>query len=120
MVRIDQYSGAPYMTWSIPKHLFCSHFLVCSKNHIFIVGIGPIRDKELKFTPIILIWSYVRFILYNSTIRYICDTQNLNIICIISYLNIFPFSRELFPLQHICYYFIHLTPYYCTLTLSIL
>ena len=24
-----------------------SHFLVCSKKHLYIVGIGPIRNKEL-------------------------------------------------------------------------
>ena len=26
---------------------FCSHSLVCSKNSLLIVGLGPILDKEL-------------------------------------------------------------------------
>ena len=34
-------------TWSSPRYPHCSNFLVCIKNHLFIVGIGPIRDKEL-------------------------------------------------------------------------
>ena len=42
------------------------------------------------------IWSYVRFMLVNSSIRYICDTQHLNIICIISYFNIFHFFNHYF------------------------
>ena len=35
-------------TWSSPKFPLCSHSLVCIENHLFIVGIGPILDKELK------------------------------------------------------------------------
>ena len=37
------------LTWSIPRHPLRSHSMVCSKNHLFIVGIGPICDKELEF-----------------------------------------------------------------------
>ena len=43
---------------------------------------------------IILIRSYMSFILGNSTIRYICYTQHLNIMCIIFYFNIFPFFKH--------------------------
>ena len=43
----------------------------------------------------------------------------MNIICLISYFDIFPFSKALFPLQHICYYFDEPTPYPWTLTFSI-
>ena len=34
-------------TWSSPRYPHCSNFLVCIKNHLFIVGIGPIRDKDV-------------------------------------------------------------------------
>ena len=54
-----------------------------------------------------LIWSYVSFVLGDSTIRYIYDTHNFNIICIISHSDIFPFLSSL-SLQHICYYLISL------------
>ena len=37
------------MTWYSPRRPLRSHSLVCSKNHLFIVGIGLIRDKELQF-----------------------------------------------------------------------
>ena len=36
-------------TDSIPKCPLRSHSLVCIENHLFIVGIGPILNKELKF-----------------------------------------------------------------------
>ena len=36
-----------HMTWSSPRRPLCSHSMVCSENHLFIVRIGPIRDKEL-------------------------------------------------------------------------
>ena len=55
----------------------------------------------------------------NSNIIYICDTQNLNIICLISYFDILPFFRELFPLQHICYYLNKPKPYRWNITLYI-
>ena len=35
------------MTCSFPRRDVCSHSLVCSKNSLLIVGIGPIHDKEL-------------------------------------------------------------------------
>ena len=42
------FSGATLsMTCSSPRRPLRSHSLVCSENHLFIVGIGPIRDKEL-------------------------------------------------------------------------
>ena len=73
------------MTSSRPRRPLGSHSLVCSKNHLFFVGI--------KFS-IRSIRSYVCFMLDNSTIRYICDTYNLNIICILSYFNIFSFLKH--------------------------
>ena len=36
-----------HMTCSSPRHPLSYNSLVCSKNYLFIVGIGPIRDKEL-------------------------------------------------------------------------
>ena len=33
------------MTWSIPRCPLRSHYLVCIKNQLFIVGIGPILNK---------------------------------------------------------------------------
>ena len=36
------------MTWSRPRCPLRSHYL-CIKNHLFIVGIGPILKKELGF-----------------------------------------------------------------------
>ena len=53
-------NSQPYMC-SLPLHqhrhetcssqrcLLHSHSLVCTKNHLFILGIGPICDKELYF-----------------------------------------------------------------------
>ena len=35
------------MTCSNPRRPVHSHFMVCSENYLFIVGIGPIRDKGL-------------------------------------------------------------------------
>ena len=40
-------TGGRLLTCSIPRCPLCYHSLVCSDNHLFIVGIGPIRDKEL-------------------------------------------------------------------------
>ena len=36
-----------WWTWSIPRRTLRYHSLVGSENRLFIVGIGPIRDKEL-------------------------------------------------------------------------
>ena len=36
-------------TWSRPRCPLRSHYLVCTENHLFIVGIGPILNKELEF-----------------------------------------------------------------------
>ena len=36
-------------TGSSPRYPLRSHSLVCTKNHLFIVGIGPIYNKELEF-----------------------------------------------------------------------
>ena len=41
------------MTWSSPRCHLCSHYSVCIKNHLFIVGIGPILNEELKFIDMI-------------------------------------------------------------------
>ena len=48
-------------------------------------------ERALIYFSIRSIWSYMRFMLGNSTIVHICDTQHLNILCIISYFDIFPF-----------------------------
>ena len=40
-------STAKLKTCSGPRRPLRSHSLVCTKNHAFIVGIGPILDKEL-------------------------------------------------------------------------
>ena len=37
------------MTGSSPRCPLRSHSLVCIENHLFIVGIGPILNKELEF-----------------------------------------------------------------------
>ena len=34
---------------SRPRFLLGSHSLLCIKNHLFIAGIGPTINKELKF-----------------------------------------------------------------------
>ena len=36
-----------FKTCSTPRGPLRSHYMVCSENHLFIVGIGPIRDKDL-------------------------------------------------------------------------
>ena len=36
-----------YVTCSSPRYPLRSHYLVCSENHLFIVRIWPIHDKEL-------------------------------------------------------------------------
>ena len=38
-----------YRTWSSPRYPLFSHSLVCIDNNLFIVGIGPILNKELEF-----------------------------------------------------------------------
>ena len=37
-----------YLTCSSPRRAVRSHSLVCSKNYLLIVGIGPILNKELE------------------------------------------------------------------------
>ena len=37
-----------YMTCSIPRRAVRSHFLVCSKNYLLIIGIEPIINKEIE------------------------------------------------------------------------
>ena len=41
--------GNTYVTGYIPRCPLRSHSMVCIKNHLFIVGIGPILNKELEF-----------------------------------------------------------------------
>ena len=54
-------SGRWSWTWSRPRCHLRSHSPVCIKNHLFIVGIGPILNKELEFIFLIWsVWSYVR------------------------------------------------------------
>ena len=43
---LENHNGI-YMTWSSLRCPLLSHSLVCIKNNLFIVGIGPIFDKEL-------------------------------------------------------------------------
>ena len=40
-------AGDYIVTCSIPRCPLRSHSLVCSKKHLFIVGIVPIRNKEI-------------------------------------------------------------------------
>ena len=42
------YIGGQYWTCSSPRQAVCSHYLVCSKNSLLIVGIVPIHNKELE------------------------------------------------------------------------
>ena len=35
------------LTCSSPRRPLLFHSLICTEKHLFIVGIGPIRDKEL-------------------------------------------------------------------------
>ena len=37
-----------HQTCSNPRRAICSHSLVCSKNSLLILGIGPILNKELE------------------------------------------------------------------------
>ena len=61
------------MTCSSPRCPLRSHSLVCSKNHLFIVGIGPIcNSSNLFFNMIDLIVRsfYVRWQYYNIHLWY--------------------------------------------------
>ena len=42
---IRMYQSKWLQTWSIPICLLRSHSLVCIENHLFLLGIWPIRDK---------------------------------------------------------------------------
>ena len=64
-----------YLTWSSPRCPLRSHSMVCIKKHLFIVGIGPILNKELKYFSIWSLWLYVRLWLYISTIPYIINPK---------------------------------------------
>ena len=44
---IQDKTGFKYMNWSIPRCHLRSHSTVCIKNNLFIVGIGPILNKEI-------------------------------------------------------------------------
>ena len=46
---IDGWNKHFYKTWSIPICSLRSHFLVCIKTRFYIVGIGPIFNKEFEF-----------------------------------------------------------------------
>ena len=37
----------PFNNWARPRRPLLSHLLVCSKNHLLIVGIVPVCDKDL-------------------------------------------------------------------------
>ena len=64
-------------TGSSPRFPLRSHSLVCTKNHLFFVGIGPILNKEIKF-----IYrsdesdrTYVYSLVSEYTIRHILDIK---------------------------------------------
>ena len=44
---INNKENKQFMGCSSPRRPLLFHSLVCSKNYLFIVGIGPIFDKEL-------------------------------------------------------------------------
>ena len=46
-MRIIVWVQHQYSNCSSPICPLCSYFLICSKNHLFIIGIEPIWDKEL-------------------------------------------------------------------------
>ena len=48
-IGIKTRNGVIHMTCSSPRYPLRSHSLVCIENHLFIVGIGPILNKELGF-----------------------------------------------------------------------
>ena len=50
---------------SSPRRAVCSHYLVCSKNSLLIVGIGPILNKDLKF-----IFDLIALIVRAFIVRY--------------------------------------------------
>ena len=52
-------------TCSSPRRAVRSHYLVCSKNSLLIVGIGPILNKEHK-----LIFDLIALIVRASIVRY--------------------------------------------------
>ena len=53
------------VTYSSPRCPLFSHSLVCIKNHLFIVGIGPILNKELE-----LIFDLIGLIVRAFIVRY--------------------------------------------------
>ena len=61
------------MTCSSPRQAVFSHYLVCSEKSLFIVGIGPILNKELEliFDLISLIIRAFLFMYQDYTILYI-------------------------------------------------
>ena len=108
-----------HKTCSSPRRPLRSNYLVCSENHLCIVGIGLIRDNELYPPPPDQIDLVVHvFMLGISTIRYICDRHNLNIIFIILYFGQFPFFEH-FPPDNIIDILLIPSLYRWTLTLSI-
>ena len=65
------------MTCSIPIFPLRSHSLVCIENHLFIVGIGTILNKELEFifrsdrsdhTVMLIEMPRFQYIYYSSTL----------------------------------------------------
>ena len=80
------------MTWSSPICHLRSHSPVCIDFYLFIVGIGPILNKELKFIYLSDRSDHTCvFQLGISTIRVILDTQHFRIISIILCFDIFFF-----------------------------
>ena len=47
-MRVTRKTLPPDMTWSSARCYLRSHFPVCMKNNLFIVGIGPMIKKELE------------------------------------------------------------------------
>ena len=60
-----------YVTYSSPRCPLRSYSLECIKNHFYIVGIGPILNKELE-----LIFDLIALIVCASIVRYKYYTIN--------------------------------------------
>ena len=74
LTMTNLWSNGP-MTCSSPRRPLYSHSLVCSEDYLFIVGIGPIRDKNLTcifFDKFLLFGSSIedRYIYYKINVIY--------------------------------------------------
>ena len=67
-VHLPRYSAFSFRSCSRPRFPLRSHSLICIENHLFIVGKGPILNKELGFIfrYDCCVYSYVS-VLYNKS-----------------------------------------------------